>query len=227
MGLKPTAEGYVTKESVTSSLETISEKNLKILKKEVSLISLLFERESYTIECEIERGPKKPTYIDTKISLLDKLLNTFAYYARLNITLKIEFKQKNKSMKNIFEDVGWVLGKAISMLGENIKKIDGIKGYGAGHGIIEESFTSVGVVINNKPKLIFYRDPRVKIFGKIGDISEENLKIFFNEFVKGLGATLHIDMMKGEDGYNSWSSVFMALGDAINQTLIKDEWLKE
>lgn len=227
MRLKPTVEDYVAKDSVTSSLRTFSEKNLKILRREVSLISLLFERESYTIECEVERGPKKPVHIDTKISFLDKLLSTFAHYARLNLIFKIEFKQKNRSMKNIFEDVGWVLGKAISMLGENIKKMNGIKGYGAGHGIIEESFTSVGIVINNKPKLIFYRDPRVKIFGKIGDISEENLKSFCNEFVKGLGATLHIDMMKGEDGYNSWSSVFMALGDAINQTLVKDEWQKE
>ncbi|MCE5300994.1 MAG: imidazoleglycerol-phosphate dehydratase HisB [Spirochaetia bacterium] len=116
---------------------------------------------------------------------------------------------------HLAEDLGITLGEALSdALGD--KK--GIRRFGSA-GVLDEALCRVVLDISGRT----YLDYNVKLpVKRIGTFDVELVEEFFNGFVRGAKATLHIDKLKGKNTHHVLESVFkgfaLALKDAVKVT---------
>ena len=58
----------------------------------------------------------------------------------------------------------------------------------------------------------------------VEDMLTEDCVAFVEGLSQGLGATIHLDILKGHDPHHCWEAAFRALGEAINQTFEENTW---
>ncbi len=199
---------------------------LKVIEANDESVRISKNVEDLVINLRITLGRKQDWNINTRITLLDKLLHVFAQYSKFNIYLQVE-AEVMKPVNQIVENVGRALGEALSILARERSKTTGVKALGYSQGLYEEAFAEVRILISDKVGCWITRGANVKFFGRIGDLSEEAMKSLFVEFAQGINGTLHIDLLRGEDPYNLWHAVFIAFGEALRQAFTEDEWNKQ
>ena len=99
-----------------------------------------------------------------------------------------------------------------------------MKAFGYSQGLYEEAFTEIRILLTGKGGCWITRGANVKSFGRVGEISEEALKLFFTEFAQAIKGTLHIDLIRDETPYSLWYATFIAFGEALRQAFTEDEW---
>jgi imidazoleglycerol-phosphate dehydratase len=113
---------------------------------------------------------------------------------------------------HLVEDAGIVLGQALSKaLGER----DGITRFATAYAPLDESLARVVVDLGRRPYLSY----NLPLRGRIGTLESEVLEEFWRAFSIHLGATIHVDLIRGRNRHHVAESAFKALGLALREAM--------
>lgn len=153
--------------------------------------------------------------IDTEITFLSHMLTLFAVHSLCDLKLAARGDMEVDDHHTV-EDIGICLGAAIRMaLGE--KK--GITRYGAATIPMDEALARVVIDLSNRPYLVY--DVQVPA-ERLGVLSTENIKEFFQAVASHAGLTMHVDLLKGENSHHIIEAVFKAFARAFKEAVAID-----
>ncbi len=153
--------------------------------------------------------------IDTEITFLSHMLTLFAVHSLCDLKLAARGDMEVDDHHTV-EDIGICLGEAIRMaLGE--KK--GITRYGSAIIPMDEALARVVIDLSNRPYLVY--DVQVPA-ERLGVLSTENIKEFFQAVVSHAGITMHVDLLKGENSHHIIEAVFKAFARAFKEAIAID-----
>ena len=110
---------------------------------------------------------------------------------------------------HLVEDAGIVLGQALSQaLGDR----DGIARFASAYAPLDESLARVVIDLGQRPYLSY----NVPVRGRIGTLESEVLEEFWRAMSIHLGATIHVDLIRGRNRHHIVEATFKALGLALH-----------
>jgi imidazoleglycerol-phosphate dehydratase len=167
------------------------------------------------IRLALEIDGKGAAKVCTSVPFLDHMLDLFARHGLFN--LEVEAKGDiDIDFHHTVEDIGIVLGSAFrEALGEK----RGIRRYGQASVPMDETLASVAVDLSGRPFLVYHVElPKVKI----GEFDVELAREFFQAFANNLGATVHINVMYGDNVHHILEACFKALARALDMATQTD-----
>ena len=199
---------------------------MKVVEANTRAVEVVRTIEDLTIKCRISVGSREDWKINTGIKSFDKILHIFAQYSKLNLNINVEAKSL-KPTTWLIGNIGRTLGEVLNIMARERSKTVGMKAFGYSQGLCEEAFVEVRILLAGRGGCWITKGPNLKSFGRIGEVSEEAVKLFFTEFAQAIKGTLHIDLIRGESPYTLWYAAFMAFGEALRQAFTEDEWNKK
>jgi imidazoleglycerol-phosphate dehydratase len=113
---------------------------------------------------------------------------------------------------HLVEDVGIVLGQALSQaLGDRA----GITRFASAYAPLDEALARVVVDLGKRPYLSY----NVPLRGRIGTLESEVLEEFWKALSIHLGATIHVDVIRGRNRHHIAEATFKALGLALREAM--------
>ena len=149
--------------------------------------------------------------VDTGLPFLDHMLEQIARYAAVDLALKGRGDVK-VDPHHLCEDVGIVLGQALS---EALGSRDGIARFAGAYAPLDESLSRVVVDLGKRPFLSY----NLPLKGKVGSLESEVLEEFWRAFSIHLGATIHVDLIRGRNRHHIAESAAKALGLALRDAM--------
>lgn len=150
--------------------------------------------------------------IDTEIPFLSHMLTLFAVHSLcdLKVTARGDIEVDDH---HSVEDIGICLGQAIkAALGEK----RGINRYGDSIIPMDEALARVVLDLSGRPYLFFDVDFRQE---KIGNLSTENVREFFQAIANSAGINLHVDMIRGTNSHHMAEAIFKAFARALKKAI--------
>lgn len=172
------------------------------------------------------RDPQAKKNLNTPLEFFNHMLEHIAWRSELNIT--VEVVMDHFSLNHLVcEDVGITLGRAYKELLAK-KTAEGGTGYGFALATIDESLARAVVSFESRAYLDLNFN-NIKLPTVTEGLNSEDLVAFWEGFVQGAQATLHLDLLKGRDnhGHHHWESLFRAAGQALRDALAIRPWRKE
>ncbi|MBE7039820.1 MAG: hypothetical protein E7398_03735 [Ruminococcaceae bacterium] len=166
----------------------------------------------------------RPDYrskINTPFPFFSHMLEHIAWRSGVNIEVSIEL-DKFFLKHVVYEDLGITFGKAIREYILRNKK-NGVVGFGDAIGIIDEAKAEVAISFEERALFAF---SSAYLPQETEDVYSEDLKTFLDGVCQGGMCTLHMDIMKGENGHHIWEAAFRALGSALGRAFYLDETRK-
>lgn len=149
--------------------------------------------------------------VATGLPFLDHLLEQIARYGAFDLTLRGE-GDIAVDPHHLCEDAGIVLGQALS---QALGARDGITRFAAAYAPLDESLARVVVDLGKRPFLSY----NLPLRGKVGQLESEVLEEFWRAFSIHLGATIHVDSIRGRNRHHIAESAAKALGLALRQAM--------
>jgi imidazoleglycerol-phosphate dehydratase len=149
--------------------------------------------------------------VSTGLPFLDHMLEQVARYGGFDLTLRGGGDLK-VDPHHLVEDAGIVLGQALS---EALGDRAGIARFAFAYAPLDESLSRVVVDLGRRPYLSY----NVALKGRIGEVESEVLEEFWRAFSIHLGATLHVDLIRGRNRHHIAESTFKALGLALREAM--------
>ncbi len=149
--------------------------------------------------------------VATGLDFLDHMVEQVARYAGFDITFRGSGDLKVDT-HHLVEDAGIVLGQALSQaLGDRA----GITRFASAYAPLDESLARVVVDLGKRPYLSY----NVPLRGRIGTMESEVLEEFWRALSIHLGATIHVDVIRGRNRHHVAEATFKALGLALRQAM--------
>ena len=149
--------------------------------------------------------------VATGLDFLDHMIEQVARYAGFDITFRGAGDLKVDT-HHLVEDAGIVLGQALSQaLGDRA----GITRFASAYAPLDESLARVVVDLGKRPFLSY----NVPLRGRIGTMESEVLEEFWRALSIHLGATIHVDVIRGRNRHHVAEATFKALGLALRQAM--------
>lgn len=149
--------------------------------------------------------------VSTGLAFLDHMLEQVARYAGFDLSLRGE-GDTHVDPHHLVEDAGIVLGQALSQaLGERA----GIARFASAYAPLDEALARVVVDLGRRPYLSY----NVPLRGRIGTLESEVLEEFWKSLSIHLGATMHVDVMRGRNRHHIAEATFKALGLALREAM--------
>ncbi|MFA6451397.1 MAG: hypothetical protein WCX65_18125 [bacterium] len=169
-------------------------------------------------------GPRDAAFkkkIETPLHFFNHMLETIAWRACVNLAVSVELTDY-KLTHVICEDVGLSLGEAYhEMFTREIE--NGINGSAGSAACIDEALARAAVSFEERTLLVM--DEKLQSGRElVEDMQQADLVAFFEGFAQGARATLHIDLLKGNNPHHVWESVFRAFGEALRGAFSACEW---
>ena len=153
---------------------------------------------------------------DTKVPFLEHMLDQVSRHGLFDLNVKCDGDVHIDDHHSV-EDIGITLGDAFAQaLGDR----KGIVRYGHAYVPLDESLSRVVIDFSGRPGLQFNADfkrPRVGNFDV--DLASE----FFHGFANHARATLHMDVIRGENDHHKLETLFKAFGRALRIACSIDE----
>jgi imidazoleglycerol-phosphate dehydratase len=148
--------------------------------------------------------------IATGIGFLDHMLEQLSRHSLIDIALAAE-GDLHIDAHHTTEDSAIVLGQAVAQaLGDRA----GIARYGAALIPMDETLARVAIDLSNRPYLVW----RVSLpRDKLGSMDTELFKEWFHAFAQAAGATLHVEILYGENTHHMVEATFKGLARALRQ----------
>ncbi len=147
--------------------------------------------------------------VATGVAFLDHMLEQVARYGGFDLTLK-GAGDVHVDTHHLVEDAGIVLGQSLSAaLGDRA----GIARFASAYAPLDESLARVVVDLGKRPYLSY----NVPLRGRIGSLESEVLEEFWRALSIHLGATIHVDVIRGRNRHHIAEATFKALGLALRQ----------
>ena len=149
--------------------------------------------------------------VATGLAFLDHMLEQVARYGGFDLTLRGS-GDVHVDTHHLVEDAGIVLGQALSQaLGDRA----GIARFASAYAPLDEALARVVVDLGKRPYLSY----NVPLRGRIGTVESEVLEEFWKALSIHLGATIHVDVIRGRNRHHVAEATFKALGLALRQAM--------
>ncbi len=149
--------------------------------------------------------------IATGLPFLDHMVEQTARYAGLDLTLRGS-GDLHVDAHHLVEDTGIVLGQALSAaLGDRA----GITRFGSAYAPLDEALARVVLDLGKRPYLSY----NVPLRGRIGTLESEVIEEFWKALSIHLGATMHVDVIRGRNRHHIAEATFKALGLALREAI--------
>ncbi|RDB20945.1 Imidazoleglycerol-phosphate dehydratase [Hypsizygus marmoreus] len=166
---------------------------------------------SINLDCGPGSDSVQAIEVSTGIGFLDHMYTALAKHSGMSLTMKCK--------GDLWIDDHHTADDAIA-LGTVFKKalgeVRGIRRYGTGFAPLDEALSRAVIDICSRPYCVTELGLKRE---KIGDLSTEMIPHIFYSFAIAAGATLHIDVLRGENDHHRAESAFKALALAIRQAI--------
>ncbi|MDX9752500.1 MAG: hypothetical protein RBU29_00970 [bacterium] len=179
------------------------------------------------IRATIAGGPMDLQFkdkINTTLHFLSHMIEQWAWRSCLNLSTTVELNQFVLHHV-IAEDCGQCFGEALSRVVQTTMKDQGVNGSGVGEGFIDEAAARVRLSFEFRTGFFADKGP-VIMPEHVEDMLCADLWNFLSGLAVGARATIHIQLLSGEDPHHIWESVFRALGEATRAVLSPCPWRK-
>lgn len=165
-----------------------------------------------SITCTVNLDGNGIARVATGLGFLDHMLTSLAKHTRLDLDISCT-GDLHVDDHHTAEDCALALGSAIDKaLGDR----RGIARFGFAYAPLDESLARVVLDLSGRPlamvNLMLVRD-------RVGDLSAENAGHFFRSLATTLRATLHADVIRGENDHHKCEAAFKALALALRQAV--------
>ena len=149
--------------------------------------------------------------VATGLPFLDHMLEQVARYGGFDLALR-GAGDLHVDTHHLVEDVGIALGQALSSaLGDRV----GITRFASAYAPLDETLARVVVDLGKRPYLSY----NVPLRGRIGTLESEVLEEFWKALSNHLGATIHVDVIRGRNRHHIAEATFKALGMALREAM--------
>src|SRR5438270_4557522 len=149
--------------------------------------------------------------VSTGLAFVDHMLEQVARYGGFDLRIR-GAGDVDVDPHHLVEDAGIVLGQALSQaLGDR----DGIARFASAYAPLDESLARVVIDLGRRPFLSY----NVPLRGRIGTLESEAVEEFWRAFSIHLGATIHVDCIRGRNRHHIAESTFKALGLALRDSM--------
>ena len=161
--------------------------------------------------CEVRLDAGSAIEVATGLPFLDHMLEQTARYGAFDLRLR-GAGDLHVDPHHLMEDSGIVLGQALSgALGDR----SGIARFAAAYAPLDESLSRVVIDLGKRPYLSY----ELPLSGAIGTLESETLEEWWRAFTIHVGATLHLDLIRGRNRHHMAESAYKALGLALRQAM--------
>jgi len=141
--------------------------------------------------------------IDTGIAFFDHMLTALAFHGGLDLSLRC-VGDLSVDDHHTVEDCALVLGKAIDQaLGER----KGLLRFGNAYAPLDEALARAVIDLSGRPYCVAELGLQRE---RLGGLSCENVPHFFQSLAVGMRATMHIDLIRGENDHHRCEAAFKA-----------------
>ncbi|HEX9100502.1 MAG TPA: imidazoleglycerol-phosphate dehydratase HisB [Candidatus Dormibacteraeota bacterium] len=149
--------------------------------------------------------------VSTGLAFVDHMLEQVARYGGFDLTFR-GWGDLHVDSHHLVEDAGIVLGEAVSKaLGNRA----GITRFASAYAPLDEALARVVVDLGKRPYLSY----NVPLRGRVGTLESEVLEEFWKAFSIHLGATIHVDVIRGRNRHHIAEATFKALGLALRDAM--------
>jgi imidazoleglycerol-phosphate dehydratase len=149
--------------------------------------------------------------VATGLAFLDHMLEQVARYGGFDLTLRGSGDLK-VDPHHLVEDAGIVLGQTLSQaLGDRAE----IARFAAAYAPLDESLARVVIDLGRRPYLSY----NVALRGRVGTLESEVIEEFWKALSIHLGATIHVDVIRGRNRHHIAEATFKALGLALHEAM--------
>jgi len=149
--------------------------------------------------------------VKTGLAFVDHMLEQVARYGGFDLTFRGS-GDLHVDAHHLVEDAGIVLGQALSQaLGDRA----GITRFASAYAPLDEALARVVVDLGKRPYLSY----NVPLRGRIGTLESEVLEEFWKALSIHLGATIHVDVIRGRNRHHIAEATFKALGLALREAM--------
>ena len=149
--------------------------------------------------------------VATGLDFLDHMVEQVARYGGFDLTFRGS-GDVSVDPHHLVEDAGIVVGQALSQaLGDRA----GITRFASAYAPLDESLARVVIDLGKRPYLSY----NVPLRGRIGTMESEVLEEFWRALSIHLGATIHVDVIRGRNRHHVAEATFKALGLALRQAM--------
>ncbi len=149
--------------------------------------------------------------VSTGLDFLDHMLEQVSRYGGFDMRLR-GTGDLQVDPHHLVEDAGIVLGQALSQaMGDR----DGITRFASAYAPLDESLARVVIDLGQRPFLSY----NVVLRGRIGTLESEVVEEFWRAFSIHIGATIHVDLIRGRNRHHMAEATFKALGLALRAAM--------
>jgi len=154
-------------------------------------------------------------HVSTGIGFLDHMLEQLSRHSLIDLDLEAN-GDLHIDNHHTTEDSGIAIGEAVAKaLGDR----KGITRYGDAMIPMDETLIRVAIDLSNRPYLVW----RVSLpRDKLGTMDTELFKEWFQAFAQAAGATLHVEVLYGENTHHMVEACFKGLARALRQAVTLD-----
>lgn len=157
--------------------------------------------------------------VSTGVGFLDHMLELFAKHGMFNLQLECK-GDLHVDDHHTTEDVAIALGKAFD---KALKERAGISRYGSAYVPMDETLARCVVDLGGRSALVFKADFNRK---KVGDLSTEMIRHFFQSFAENVKANVHVEILYGVNTHHKIEALFKALARSMRIACEKDARVK-
>lgn len=153
--------------------------------------------------------------VSTGLGFFDHMLDALCRHARLDLDLTCQGDLQVDDHHTV-EDCALSIGSAIDRaLGER----RGIARFGSSHAPLDEALARAVIDLSGRPGA--WVDLQLRR-AMLGQVATENLSHFFTSLAVGMRATLHVDVLRGENDHHRAEAAFKATALALRQAAAID-----
>ena len=149
--------------------------------------------------------------VSTGLAFLDHMLEQVSRYGGFDLRLRGS-GDVQVDPHHLVKDAGIVLGQALS---EGLGDRDGIVRFASAYAPLDESLARVVIDLGRRPFLSY----NVALRGRIGTLESEVVEEFWKALSIHLGATIHVDLIRGRNRHHIAEAAFKALGLALRAAM--------
>jgi len=167
------------------------------------------------IKTRVDLDGQGTYHVSTGIGFLDHMLEQLSRHSLIDLDLEAN-GDLHIDNHHTTEDSGIAIGEAVAKaLGDR----KGITRYGDAMIPMDETLVRVAIDLSNRPYLVW----RVSLQrDKLGTMDTELFKEWFQAFAQAAGATLHVEVLYGENTHHMVEACFKGLARALRQAVTLD-----
>jgi len=163
------------------------------------------------LECQVKLDSGEQIQVATGLPFLDHMVEQVARYGAFDCRFE-GAGDVAVDPHHLVEDAGIVIGQALSKaLGDRA----GITRFATAYAPLDESLARVVVDLGKRPFLSY----NLPLRGRIGTLESEVLEEFWRAFSIHVGATIHVDLIRGRNRHHIAESASKALGLALREAM--------